>query len=183
MDISKETLMKAAGGQMEAFEHVYKVASGFVYNIALRITRNTEDAQEVTQDVFIKIHRNLKNFQFQSSFKTWVYRIAVNTSINAYKRRSREILRRVDYETTVKTVAAPETEKTVDKQDNEMITQSLLEVLNPDQRVCIVLREIQGLSYEEIADTLKININTVRSRLKRARETLLAYGKKRGALK
>ena len=63
-DIPKDTLVRASRGDVDSFEEIYTEASGFVYTIALRITRNAQDAQEVTQDVFIKIHRNLRGFRF-----------------------------------------------------------------------------------------------------------------------
>lgn len=85
LDIAKDVLERAAKGDMPAFEQVYKSAGNYVYNLALRITRNSADAEEVTQDVFMKIFHHLKNFQFRSTFKTWVYRIAVNTAINRYR--------------------------------------------------------------------------------------------------
>lgn len=167
---------------MEAFEIIYKTASDFVYRTALRITNNRDDAEDVTQEVFIKIYQNLKNFQFRSSFKTWAYRITVNAAINTCKGISKEMDRRDDDTSLMdrdmdqyasSQIENPET--LIDEEDNEKRIASLLETLNPDQRACIVLREIEGLNYQEISEVLKININTVRSRLKRARETLLAY--------
>jgi RNA polymerase sigma-70 factor (ECF subfamily) len=179
-DIPRDILGKAQAGDMKAFERVYRATSGFVYNVALRILHNREEAQEVTQDVFLKIYRNLKYFQFRSSFKTWVYRITMNTAINAYRRVSREINRRQDFQTLENTHPAPDDiEKELTKQEEvkeqELRIGSLLSILNPEQRSCIVLREIEGLSYQEISQALNTNINTVRSRLKRAREALLAY--------
>jgi RNA polymerase sigma-70 factor (ECF subfamily) len=86
MDISREILIKAAQGGISEFEALYKAAAGFVYTVALRVTANEQDAQEVTQDVFLKIHKKLKDFRFRSSFKTWVYRITVNTALNTLRR-------------------------------------------------------------------------------------------------
>ncbi|MFH1360353.1 MAG: RNA polymerase sigma factor [Candidatus Omnitrophota bacterium] len=174
-DISPEIIQEALKGSMGAFEEIYKAYSGFVYSVTFRVTRNIEDAKEVTQDVFLKVHKNLKHFQFQSSLKTWVYRITVNTAINAYKRASKDTVKRVDYETALRFVQAPEkTDEMAEQKDNEAALATVLETLNPDQRACIILREIQGCNYKEMAKILKININTVRSRLKRAREALIA---------
>ncbi len=193
-DISKNILMRAASGDMEAFEIIYRAASDFIYRTALRITNNKNDAEDVTQDVFIKIYQNLKQFQFRSSFKTWAYRITVNTAINTCKGISREMDQRIDQgidqsdndssfmnrymnrdRDPDQYTSPPMPEADLDKEDNEKLVASLLAKLNPDQRACIVLREIEGLNYQEIAEVLKININTVRSRLKRAREILLTY--------
>lgn len=182
-DIPKDIITKASEGNMGAFEEIYKVASGFVYSVALRITNNPDDAQEVTQDVFIIIYKSLKKFRFRSSFKTWLYRVTVNTAINSYKKISKEMNRRDNYDIAVeRQCASRTTEVALERKDNERVVASLLNILNPEQRVCIILREIEGLSYKEISEVLKININTVRSRLKRAREALLAYGK-RGVVK
>lgn len=178
-DISNDLVMRAAGGDMTAFEEIYKATAGFVYNVALRITNNPSDADEVTQDVFVKVHKNLRDFGFRSAFKTWIYRIAANTALNHCKWRSRREKGNVEYDPAVHDIAAPDnTIAEGDKEDAEKKVAALLEVLDPDQRACIVLREIEGLDYKAIADSLKMNINTVRSRLKRAREKLVAAGRK-----
>jgi RNA polymerase sigma-70 factor (ECF subfamily) len=137
------------------------------------------DAEEVTQQVFLTIYQKLNKFQFQSSMKTWIYRIAINCAINYGRRMSRERDKMVEYNEVFHSQSSiGESEKHIHQEDQEEIVNSLLKVLTPDQRACIVLRNIEGLSYQEIAETLKININTVRSRLKRAREQLLALRKK-----
>jgi len=179
-DISRDIIEQAQRGDREAFESIYKAASGFVYSVALRITNNRQEAQEVTQDVFLKIYHHLKDFGFRSAFKTWVYRITVNTALNAYRRIAKEANRRHDFDTVIeKQAASRDTEKEIMQQEesvsNQKRLEALLNKLNLEQRTCIVLREIQGLSYQEISRILNINLNTVRSRLKRAREALLAY--------
>lgn len=179
-DIAKHILIQARGGDIRAFEGIYRATSCFVYNVALRVTNNREGAEEVTQDVFLKIHKNLKKFQFKASFKTWVYRITVNTAINMSKHRSKEKSRTIEYDDTIRINM---TEKRMNKAENEEEIASLLNMLNPDQRTCVILRNLEGLSYEEIAETLNTNINTVRTRLKRAREKLLVHFQERGGLK
>ena len=183
-DISRDIIEQAQKGDIGAFEGIYRATSGFVYNVALRITNSSQEAQEVTQDVFLKIHHHLKDFQFRSSFKTWAYRISVNTALNACKRMSRESRRRKDFESVINTQAAPqdiqqEFFNQEEQKAKQAYLESLLAKLKPQQRACITLREIQGLSYEEISRVLNININTVRSRLKRAREALLALSGER----
>ena len=177
--IAQEILIKAQEGDLESFENIYKETAGFVYNVAFRIVNNKQDTEEVVQDVFLNIYHNLKSFRFQSSFKTWAYRITVNCAINHSKKMARERNRVKEYGNnliqTGEISESPEIDKINDGRDK--IISSLLGVLNADQRACIVLRNIEGLSYQEISNTLKININTVRTRLKRARETLLNLGK------
>ncbi|MBU1062280.1 MAG: sigma-70 family RNA polymerase sigma factor [Candidatus Omnitrophica bacterium] len=173
IEIGRELIIKASEGDMNSFEEIYRLSSGFVYNIALRIANNAKDAEEITQEVFIKVFKNLKSFSFRASFNTWVYRIAVNAAINFKKRASKEENKRVDYESRLNT-------ELVDKgkdHASESLVKFLLSNLSPEHRACIVLREMEGLSYEEISNVLRININTVRSRLKRARQKLVTLRK------
>lgn len=174
-EIEQGLLTRAAQGDMQAFEELYKATSGFVYNVAYRVVENKEDAQEVAQEVYLTVYHKLKEFRFESSFKTWVYRITVNQAINMVKKESKT---RDKTQTFDEAIDPPAVEgdivAQVEKEHQEKIIEELLGALNPDQRACVILRNIEGLSYEEIAEALKLNINTVRTRLKRAREKMLA---------
>ncbi len=172
-EIAKDTLIRASQGDMQAFEDVYKTSSSFVYNVAFRVVNNREDALEVAQEVFMIIYHKLKTFRFESSFKTWVYRITANYAINFAKKNSRAKI--VPYEDAFgEGAVVNEAQTRMDQEHQSQLVENLLAELNCDQRACVVLRDIQGLSYEEIAQALNININTVRSRLKRSREKLLS---------
>lgn len=174
-DIPREIIAAAAEGDTGAFEKIYRATADYVYTIALRIVGNGADAEEVTQDVFLKVHRKLGRFRFDSSLSTWIHRIAVNNAISAVRRISRRRARQVEFDDAVsRSDCHAARRESLERERNELRVRSMLEALNPDQRACIVLREMQGMRYQEIADTLGTNINTVRSRLKRARETLLA---------
>jgi RNA polymerase sigma-70 factor, ECF subfamily len=183
MDIAKDILIRASQGDMQAFEEIYKASNSFVYNVAYRVVNNREDALEVAQEVFMIIYHKLKDFRFESSFKTWVYRITANYSINFSKKYSKS--KTVPYEDSFGPHAGHsqsfgegavlnEAQTHMDQEHQSHLVENLLGELNPDQRACVVLREMQGLSYEEVAQALNININTVRSRLKRARQKLLS---------
>jgi len=176
-EIERELITKAGQGDMGAFREIYQKASGYVYTLAYRVVNTKHDAEEVTQDVFLKLHQSLGSFKFEASFKTWLYRVAVNTALNHAKKRSRVTKREVEeiFEDPA-TVTQPDAAKGIEAGEAEHQLKILLDQLNPEQRVCIVLREIEGMDYQTIAKSLCININTVRSRLKRARETLMALG-------
>jgi len=175
-DIAQETLIKASQGDMKAYEDIYKASNSFVYNVALRVVNNREDALEVAQEVFMIIYHKLKDFRFESSFKTWIYRITANYAINFAKKNARA--KTVPYEDSFGEGAVlNDVQAHMDQEHQNQLIEKLLGELNPDQRACVVLRDIQGLSYEDIAQTLNININTVRSRLKRSREKLLSLKK------
>lgn len=179
-DIARDVLERASAGEMGAFEEIYKATSSFVYNVALRINRNSANAEEVTQDVFLKIYRNLKDFQFRSTFKTWVYRITVNTAINHYRRFYKEEKARVNYDNVIESLPdnRPAREG-ITQSDNQARLNALLDKLSLEHKTCLILREIEGLSYQEIAGALNIPVNTVRSRLKRARQALLVEAGRR----
>ncbi|MFH0918509.1 MAG: RNA polymerase sigma factor [Candidatus Omnitrophota bacterium] len=179
-DIALDVLERASAGNIDAFEEIYKATSSFVYNVALRVTRNSANAEEVTQDVFMKIYRNLKGFGFRSTFKTWVYRITVNTAINHYRKSYKEEKDRVDYDNVIESLPdnRPAREG-INQSDNQARLNALLDKLSPEHKSCLILREIEGLSYREISGALNIPMNTVRSRLKRARQALLIEAERR----
>jgi RNA polymerase sigma-70 factor (ECF subfamily) len=178
-DISMELVKKARDGDMAAFEQIYIRTSGFVYNVALRITRNHADAEDVVQEVFINMHKNLPFFRFESSCSTWLYRITANTAISRCRKHSRETEAAAKYKEHLKVESqespahGPES-----AEEKEKIINAMLERLDDDQRACVVLRDMEGLSYDEIVQVLNIPLNTLRSRLHRAREALLEFAQK-----
>ena len=176
-DVSEEILTKAAKGDIPSFEAVYRAAAGFVYNVAYRIVNNREDAQEVAQEVFLNVYRQLKGFHFSSSFKTWVYRITVNCAIN-FARKEAKNKTMQGGRPSAEEAASGDMPTRINQEHRCKIVDDILSFLNPEQRACVVLRSMEGFSYRQIAQALRININTVRSRLKRAREKLLAHRKK-----
>ncbi len=179
-EIEREWILRAAEGDMRAFREIYDCSSGYVYTLAHRIVRNKLDADEVTQDVFLRIYKNIGSFKFDSAFKTWLYRIAVNTALNYVKKRNKTKDREVDDGEEVLTFVASNI--TADEKANKIEAEErlgkLLDELSPEQRACIVAREIEEMDYETIAKTLSINLNTVRTRIRRARESLMAIARK-----
>lgn len=177
-EISAEIITRAAQGDKISFEEIYKVTSAFVYNVALRVVNNRDDAEEVAQEVFMTVYRKLKEFRFEASFRTWIYRITVNHAINFARKNSKMRKRTVEYEEgLLKGSVNNDIEADLEREERRKKLQRLLSAINLDQRAVVTLRDIQGLSYHEIGQVLKININTVRSRLRRAREKMLALTK------
>lgn len=175
-----ELIELARNGDEEAFRQIYQQTSGFVYNTARRIVGRDEDAEEVTQDVFIAAHRALKSFRGDAALRTWLYRITVNRALNkvkSFKSRMRE----TPYEDYMDTPQETMPDRNLLEQDADARAKALLDTLTPDFRACIVLRELEGLSYEEISQSLGINVNTVRTRILRARRQLAEIVKKGGS--
>ena len=174
IEVAKEILKRASENDRDAFKEVYNVSAGYVYSIALRMIGNTEDAQEVTQDVFLKVHHNLKRFEFRSAFSTWLYRITVNTTLSRMKKYQREKPKPDEFQYLIEKTQVPSLlEKRIEKEDQDEKVCHLMSFLNLDQRACLLLRAVEGMDYKGIAEVLEVNINTVRTRLKRAREILV----------
>jgi RNA polymerase sigma-70 factor, ECF subfamily len=175
-DMEREIILNAAKGDMDAFKEIYTRMNSFVFNVAFRISGNREDAKEITQDVFVKLYRKLNSFMFQSSFKTWVYRITANTAINTAKKSKRQGKDMLSYDDDLKLRKHIEQRGSfAEGRTDFQLLERLLSVLDPGQRACITLRGVEGLSYKQIAEVLMLNINTVRTRIKRARESMLRH--------
>jgi RNA polymerase sigma-70 factor, ECF subfamily len=145
--------------------HDYK---DMVFNLLYRMTYNYDDAMELTQDTFLKAFQALPNFRYESSLKTWIYKIAFNVALN-YKRKWKLFRKKESVEDTMlKDKDCGPEERASDNQLSEHIQHAINE-LPKDQKAMILLREIEELSYEEIAQILNLPLGTVKSRLARAR--------------
>lgn len=168
---------RARGGDKDAFRQLVERYQKRIYAVIRGMVRNDEDAFELTQEVFVKLYTNLDSFQGQSAFYTWLYRVAVNLTIDFRRKEWR--VRKDEYDDTVAT-GAVERSMPIDSSPHRTYKQKeilrrldeALSVLNADQRAAIVLREVEGLSYQEIADTLGCSQGTVMSRLFYARKKL-----------
>lgn len=162
---------------LEDIDEVYRRYGSFVYNVAYRMLSSKEDAEEVVQNVFLSVYQHRDGFKHQSSIKTWVYRITVNQCLNWIKQNKKHQQGRIDDETVLDHVAV--TESSGDDSVSDKV-QHMLKVLSEQERSCMILRSIEGLSYEEIAESLAMNINTVRTHLRRAREKLIVWREEGG---
>ena len=178
-EISRQLIEQAAAGDVAAFEDIYRQTARYVYLVVLGILRNPADAQEATQDVFVKVYQHLKSFSFRSSFKTWLYRISVNTALSVYRQKRKHQAEASFYrEELGGTLEGEQTTGVTQRQEGKMLLEAVLQDMRREYKECLLLREIEGYSYQEIASILGIPINTVRSRLRRARQALLQIGKR-----
>lgn len=177
-DNDKELIRKAIMGDEASFEALIFSCKGKAYSIAFRYLRDKEDAMDVLQESFIKIYRHLSKFNFESSFDTWVYRIVINTCNDLLKKaKSRPPSESIymnhesNYHVEIADKGLLPEEKLIKKEESAYILECL-DKLQQEQREILILRDIQGFSYEEISGLLKINLGTVKSRISRARENL-----------
>src|SRR4051812_34800895 len=172
----KSLVQACRAGQTEAFGVLVRRNQDRLYPTILRLLGSPEDAQDILQDSFVRAFEKLDQFHGESSFYTWIYRIAVNLALSEYRRhRHRGGDRRSDAASL--SLAAepeddsPETDPAValERVERELIIQSALNELGPEHKAVVVLKDFDGMRYEEIASLLGIPIGTVRSRLHRAR--------------
>lgn len=177
-----ELVERARQGEREAFRVLVERYQRKVTALAAGMLRNREDALDVVQDTFTKAYQSLDRFKGDSSFYTWVYRIAVNLCIDHQRRESRYVQVGTDMEDAVDDVAPPSAEdlerdepfeRARSAQIGTLVAQAI-EELTPEHRAVILLREVDGLSYEEISQVLECPKGTVMSRLHYARRQLQA---------
>ena len=168
-------------GEEQAYETLLQRYEVPVYSLVARLLDDPADASDTAQEVFLKVFRKIGSFRGDSSLKTWVYRIAVNEARNHRRWFGRHKRQEVGLETDqesglsygdwLQDTSRSPFEVTLDHETAELIEAALAEV-NPTFRAALVLREIEGLSYEEIAEVLEISLGTVKSRILRGREAL-----------
>jgi len=168
-------------GSEQAYENLLLRFQQPVYNLSLRLVSDPADASDVVQEVFLKIFRNIRHFRGQSSLKTWIFRITINEAHNQrrwfFRHRHREVGiedQEEDSRNRGGALAAAEPspfDYAFDQEKHGLIGAALARI-NPTFREAVILRDIIDLSYEEIAEVLRISLGTVKSRILRGREAL-----------
>ena len=189
--MQKETenkiIQRVLAGDKNAFEHLVLANQKNVYNLALKMTRNEDDALDVSQEAFVKAYQQLNAFRGDSKFSVWLYRLTYNLCIDFIRKKSKQTTVSLDYkddENETSSYEIPDLrdlpeDSAIRKEMRKTIEQSI-DGLNPDHREVLIMREITGLSYDEIAETLKISVGTVKSRLARARQKVVESLKEKG---
>ncbi len=176
---------QAQAGDTTSMERLILKYQHRIYNVILKMCGNPDDAAELTQETFVKVIESIEKFKGRSSFYTWLFRIAVNLTLNHCQRSARTATRSLDAEEVNLDGDASQLLKDLLRDDRavdpallaqshelcELAKRSLLELEEP-QRAVVVLRDIEGMDYAQIADVLSIELGTVRSRLSRARSSL-----------
>ena len=177
--VDQSLVERVQKGDKSAFDVLVRKYQHKVVKLISRYIKDPDEALDVSQEAFIKAYRALPNFRGDSAFYTWMYRIAINTAKNYLVAQGRR-LPNVDIEaqeaeqfegaSTLKEFATPE--RLLQRDEIEQTVVSTIEKLPEDLKTAITLREIDGLSYEEIAEAMACPVGTVRSRIFRAREAI-----------
>ncbi len=181
----EQFLERLRAGEAAAFNRLVEERHGDIYALLYRLTEDPEEARDLTQETFLQAFRHLASFRGDADLRTWLYRIAVNQARNRWrwwKRRRRD--RTISLDAPVSDdIDSPlsaglagdeglDPERQALARERELALHAALKSLSRPYREVIVLRDIEGLSYEEVADTLDLNVGTVKSRLSRGRNEL-----------
>ncbi len=171
-DEDLEYILSTKKGDIKAFEILVKKYQKNIVNFSYRILENFEDACDIAQEVFIIVYKNIRTFREEAKFSTWLYKITLNLSRNYLKKKKKErFLGNMSNQNIFSSDPSPQ-EKIEREEIKEKIT-ICLNLLNQEYKEIIILRDLEGLSYEEIGYLLKIPEGTVKSRLSRARENFI----------
>ncbi|WP_038287370.1 RNA polymerase sigma factor [Acetivibrio straminisolvens] len=160
-------------GNINSFEELITLYQGKLFNFLLKMTASREDAEEITQEVFIKVYNNLYKYNNKWSFSTWIYRIAINTLRSEY--RKVKTAKNVDYYANVSELPAnfsdyPELAYEIKERQREIIR--LIDDLKEDQKTALLLRCMQNFSFKEIGDILGISPEAAKMKIQRAKQTI-----------
>lgn len=172
----------ARRGDESAFESLVHLYEKRVFALAVRMCGNQEDAAEAAQEAFLAAWQGLRFFRGDSSFSTWLYRLTSNACVDLLRKENRHQGPSLDDETVSAEVPdpTPTPEKAVEQQELRRQIEAGLQTLSPEHREVLILREIQQLSYDEIADVLSLDLGTVKSRINRGRRQLREFLLKQG---
>ena len=167
--MSEILLAKARKGDKDAFGQIISPYEKLIYNIAYKYMGNTEDAKDIAQEALIKIYLNIKSCKSLDTFKAWSAKITVNTALDALRKRTRKS---ADVLEESVASAADGPEQTVIHNEDKKRVKDAINSLSEEHRTMIILRDLEGFSYDELAKITGIAMGTVKSRLSRARITL-----------
>lgn len=186
----QDLIQQAQSGSLEAYEELVQLYQDRVFTHCCHLANNYFDAQDLAQDVFVQAFRNIRSFRRESDFGTWLHRIAVNMWINHCRKNRKTVVVSLDEPVTVgdnalhrELAASQDTPlEILERSESSQILHQALDHLPPDFKIALVLREMEGYSYEEIASILGCSLGTVKSRINRARKALLKEIESTGGL-
>jgi RNA polymerase sigma-70 factor, ECF subfamily len=183
---------KSKKGDKVAFEQLVRLYSKYVYTNAFFILRDSHEAEDVSQEVFVKVYLSIKNFRGLSSFKTWIRKLTVNTCIDKLRVKSKSLNKKVSLESFEDNYEIVFTKLDHNIEKNFITRETVKEVLgiivemDETYRIPLILRDLQDYSYIEISDLIKKPIGTVKTNIHRARKIIkerLKYEKNSGSMK
>lgn len=171
--VTDETLIeKVLAGECQAFEILIKKHQGVIYNYLYKITLSKEDAEDITQEVFIKAYNKLYTFERKANFSTWLFKIAVNTLNDNFKKKKVFELEKEEAMMSIKCSERDIPEEALSLKEKKLEVLKLLEGLTLEQKNAIILKYVRGLSYKEIGKVLGVSEESAKMKVYRARKKL-----------
>ena len=182
-DPDLELVNQFQAGKETGFNRLVLRHQDLVYNLCFRLLGNSSDAEEAAQEAFVRVYKGLKSFRSESKFSTWLYRIATNASLNLRQTAHQRVMKgAVEFESLEESLPDPSGGPESDLEQSRLSAeiQSGIKSLPEEFRTTLVLRDVEGRDYEEIAAITGANLGTVRSRLHRARDRMRLFLTERG---
>ncbi len=171
---SASFLDRLRAGDADAFEALVRTYQHRVFGIALRMLGSAAEAEETAQEVFVRVHRSIAGFRGDAALSTWLYAITSRLCFTRLGAADRRFVREGEDALVDVRDDAPDPPATLERHERERAVQRAIAELPDDRRIVVVLRDLEGLTYEEIAGVLELEVGTVKSRLHRARMELRA---------
>ncbi len=166
--IDKMILVRAQAGDLEAFEYIVFFYEKAIYNYCLRLVKNSQNAKDATQETFIKVYTHRTSIDPEKNIKTWIFTIATNTVYDFLRGKKRKS--EISLDDNLETISS--SEAYYQEEGVALDVDNALNNINPEYKKALLLCYQQGFEYQEIADTLRISINTVKTHIKRGKEQL-----------
>ncbi|HEY3375254.1 MAG TPA: sigma-70 family RNA polymerase sigma factor [Candidatus Aquicultor sp.] len=167
-DIDRALVRRYASGDTSSFTDLVERYERSIYNLAYRTTANSADAADLTQEIFLTLHRKISQYRGDAAFFTWFYRLAVNCGNDWLRKEARRT-----QSITIEEVMLPDggmgPSQVAEQKEVQQLVQAAIFCLPEDQRLVVILHDLQSYNYQEIADILGVPVGTVKSRLARAR--------------
>ena len=175
-EIEKMLILKSQQGDVNSFEELISNYQLYAYNIAFQMLKHEEDAKDAAQDALIKVYKNIGQFQMDSKFSTWLYRIVINTCKDQLRSKKSQWMSIEDESSDAKEwiekLPARESEQPDRQLEKKEVSERIMEAFNrlsPNHKSVLMLRDIQGMSYEEIGVIENCSVGTIKSRINRGR--------------
>ncbi|WP_025741779.1 RNA polymerase sigma factor [Aquimarina pacifica] len=171
MTIETQLLKKVAQGNRKAFRQLYLLYKDKVYNTAIGYLQNIEEAEEITQDVFLTIYEKAETFRAKSKVSTWIYRITVNKALNLLQKRKRQLFSRTEIQ-EFHSIDFNHPGILLENQEKATLLFSVINKLPDNQKTAFILSYVEGLPRQEVAAIMQTTLKSVESLLQRSKKTL-----------
>src|SRR5205085_2308500 len=174
-DETEALIQRCLRGDQSAWERIVRLHWRRVFNVAYKFVGKHDEAEDLTQDIFLKLFKSLKTFDRRANFSTWLISVSRNLCIDHYRSMRREydmVTHDVDVGTLARPSAIDSPQAALEQRDRVALLRAALDKLAPSLRTAVMLRDIQELSYQEIAERLRVPEGTVKSRINRGRTEL-----------